>query len=198
MIGSRLSSISRYIRPDKQPVHIERFAFGQGKTGHDAKAPVCFQKQAGPARQNAPVPFVTVVAPGRKTCPFLQTKQVRVSIASLSTQPFPEQKTGRPMHRLFRGLLELHSRYGLLDRSAAQGGLVTSLRLPVAKPSRSPVSGSIDNSLIHDARRRGPLYTGTAVELACLLPPGIGRRARDECDPACHHSNTDRNSRAPC
>jgi hypothetical protein len=60
---------------------------------------------------------------------------------------FPEQKTGRRLHRLFRGLLELHSRYGPLDRSTAHGGLCheASTR-PVALPSRSSASGSIDNS----------------------------------------------------
>src|SRR3954471_19779082 len=30
---------------------------------------------------------------------------------------FPGQETGRPLHRLFRGLLELHSRSGPLDRA---------------------------------------------------------------------------------
>ena len=61
---------------------------------------------------------------------------------------FPEQKAGRRLHRLFRGLLELHSRYGPLDRSAAQGGLCheASTR-PVAQPRRSSASGSIDNSI---------------------------------------------------
>jgi hypothetical protein len=60
---------------------------------------------------------------------------------------FPGQETGRHLHRLFRGLLGLHSRYGPLDRSAAQGGLCheASTR-PVALPSRSSASGSIDNS----------------------------------------------------
>src|ERR1035441_5569959 len=49
---------------------------------------------------------------------------------------FPEQKTGRRLHRLFRGLLELHSRCSPLDRSTAQGGLCheASAR-PVTQPN---------------------------------------------------------------
>src|ERR1035437_2822370 len=61
---------------------------------------------------------------------------------------FLEQKTGRRLHRLFRGLLELHSRYNPLDRSTAQGGLCheASAR-PVTQPNRSSASRSIDNCL---------------------------------------------------
>jgi hypothetical protein len=61
---------------------------------------------------------------------------------------FPEQKTGRRLHRLFRGLLELHSRYSPLDRSTAQGDLCheASAR-PVTQPNRSSASRSIDNCL---------------------------------------------------
>jgi hypothetical protein len=59
---------------------------------------------------------------------------------------FPEQETGRHLHRFFRGLLELHSRYGPLDRSTAHGGLCHEASTqPVAQPSRSSASGSIDN-----------------------------------------------------
>src|SRR6202035_6015495 len=60
---------------------------------------------------------------------------------------FPVLKAGRHPHYLFRGLLRLHSRYGPLDRSTAQGGLrhEASAR-PVARTSRSSATGPIDNS----------------------------------------------------
>ena len=63
------------------------------------------------------------------------------------TRAFPESQAGRHPSLHFRGLLRLHSRYGLLDRSTAHGGLCheASTR-PVALPSRSSASGSIDNS----------------------------------------------------
>ena len=46
-----------------------------------------------------------------------------------------------------QGLLKLHSRYGPSDRSVAQGDLCHEApALPVAQPSRSSATGSIDNS----------------------------------------------------
>jgi len=61
---------------------------------------------------------------------------------------FPESQAGRHPHHHFRGLLRLHSRYGPLDRSTAQGGLCheASNRL-VTQPIRSSATRSIDNSL---------------------------------------------------
>ncbi len=60
---------------------------------------------------------------------------------------FPREKAGRRLHRLFRGLLKLHSRYGPLDRSAAQGSLChEGSTRPFSQPRRSSASGSIDNS----------------------------------------------------
>ena len=51
---------------------------------------------------------------------------------------FPESQAGRHPRLHFRGLLRLHSRYGLPDRSTARGGLCheASAR-PVARPNRS-------------------------------------------------------------
>jgi hypothetical protein len=50
-------------------------------------------------------------------------------------------------HCHFRGLLRLYSHYGPPDRSAAQGDLYHEApALPVTRPSRSSVIGSIDNS----------------------------------------------------
>ncbi len=61
---------------------------------------------------------------------------------------FPAFWPGRHPHYGFRGLLRLHSRYGPPDRSTARSGLChgASAR-PVARPSRSSATRSIDNFL---------------------------------------------------
>src|ERR1039457_3797395 len=60
---------------------------------------------------------------------------------------FPVIQAGRHPRLHFRGLLGLHSRYGPLDRSTAQGGLCheASAR-SVAPTRRSSATRSIDNS----------------------------------------------------
>src|SRR4051812_22139111 len=60
---------------------------------------------------------------------------------------FPVMQAGRHPHHHFRGLLRLHSRYGPLDRSTAQGGLCheASTR-SVTRPSRSSATEAIGNS----------------------------------------------------
>src|SRR5262245_30324910 len=61
---------------------------------------------------------------------------------------FPKWQEGRHPHCHVRGLLRLHSRYGPPDRSAAQRRpLSRGSSLPVARPSRSSATRSIDNSL---------------------------------------------------
>ena len=61
---------------------------------------------------------------------------------------FPKWQEGRHPHCHFRGLLRLYSRYGPPDRSAAQGDLCHEApALPVAQPSRSSATRTIDNSL---------------------------------------------------
>jgi hypothetical protein len=61
---------------------------------------------------------------------------------------FPNWPEGRHPHCHSRGLLGLYSRYGPPDRSAAQGDLCHEApALPVARPSRSLASRSIDNFL---------------------------------------------------
>ena len=57
-------------------------------------------------------------------CPLpRRTRQVHVSIASLSTRPSPVwSQVGVRIHS-FEALLRLYSRYGPPDRSTAQGGL---------------------------------------------------------------------------
>ena len=71
------------------------------------------------------------------------SKQVHLSVASLSHTAFPVIAAGRHPHLRFRDLLRLHSSYGPLDRSTAQGGLCheASAR-PVARPSRSSATRS--------------------------------------------------------
>ncbi len=61
---------------------------------------------------------------------------------------FPVIQADRHPRLHFRGLLGLHSRYGPLDRSTAQGGLCheASAR-SVAQTSRSSATRSINNSL---------------------------------------------------
>ncbi len=61
---------------------------------------------------------------------------------------FPVIQAGRHPHHHFRGLLRLHTRYGPLDCSTAQGGLCheASAR-PVTRQSRSSATRPIDNYL---------------------------------------------------
>jgi len=60
----------------------------------------------------------------------------------------PRFSAGRHPHHHFRGLLRLHSRYGPLARSTAQGGLCRKAPArQVARTDRLPATRSIDNSL---------------------------------------------------
>ena len=69
------------------------------------------------------------------------TERVHLSIASPSRAAFPGLPAGRLPQRTFRGLLGLHTRYGLLDRSTAQGGLCREAPTrPVTQPHRSPAT----------------------------------------------------------
>jgi hypothetical protein len=76
------------------------------------------------------------------------SERVRLSVASPSRAAFPVSQPGRHPHLHYRGLLRLHSRYGPLARSTAQGGLRrrASVR-PVARANRLPATSSTDNSL---------------------------------------------------
>src|SRR5215472_10166458 len=61
---------------------------------------------------------------------------------------FPESQAGRRPQLHFRGLLRLHSRYGPLDRSTAQGGLCRKASTwSVTQPSRLPATRPTDNYL---------------------------------------------------
>src|SRR5215469_14291095 len=57
---------------------------------------------------------------------------------------FPAFRPGRHPHYGFRGLLRLHSRYGLLNRSTARSGLCHEAS---ARPSRSSATRSIETPL---------------------------------------------------
>ena len=71
------------------------------------------------------------------------SRQVLISVASLSRAAFPVIQAGRHPQLHFRGLLGLHSCYGPLDRSTAQGGLCRKASArPVALPSRLPATRS--------------------------------------------------------
>ena len=63
-----------------------------------------------------------------------------VSIASPLTTAFPVSQAGRHPHLHFRGLLRLHSRYGPLDCSTAQGGLCHEASSPASCPTKPLVS----------------------------------------------------------
>src|SRR3954465_9592864 len=85
----------------------------------------------------------------------------------------PGQETGRPLHRLFRGLLELHARSGPLDRATVSGSLCpTASTQPVVLPGRSSASGSIDTASdepsfisLDEAHRRDTLL----AEASCRM-----------------------------
>jgi len=87
--------------------------------------------------------------PFRRAVPITPADQTGAHVDFLPrSRGFPVIQAGRRPHLHFRGLLELHSRYGPSDCSTAQGGLCheASIR-PVAQPNRSPATRSIDNSL---------------------------------------------------
>ena len=93
--------------------------------------------RSGPPRMTRPT-FPTCRAqypdgPGR----------VRASVASPSHAAFPVMEAGRHPHIDFRDLLRLHSRYGPLNCSTAQGGLCHEAPAqPVTQPNRSSATGA--------------------------------------------------------
>jgi hypothetical protein len=71
------------------------------------------------------------------------SRRVLMSVASLSRAAFPESQTGRHPQFHFRGLLRLHLRYRLPDRSTALGGLCRKAPTrPVAQTGRLPATRS--------------------------------------------------------
>ena len=66
-----------------------------------------------------------------------------MSVASPSRAAFPLSQAGRHPRLHFRGLLRLHSNYGPLDRSTAQGGLCHRASIhPVTRTNRLPATRS--------------------------------------------------------
>ena len=66
-----------------------------------------------------------------------------MSVASLSRAAFPVSRAGRHPRLHFRDLLRLHSNYGPLDRSTAQGGLCHRASIhPVTRTNRLPATRS--------------------------------------------------------
>ena len=100
-----------------------------------------------PSCQNGPPPITRITLPtcrahypdGSETGACVDCYPVHAA--------FPVIQAGRHPYLHFRGLLRLHSRYGPLDCSTAQGGLCheASTR-PVTRPGRSSATGTIDNS----------------------------------------------------
>ena len=81
-------------------------------------------------------------------------RQVRVTkslVTNPSTAAFPKFRVSRLLHYGFRGLLSVHSRYGLQTRRVAYatlytgglGGFVTSTAAPIATGWSDPVPGRV-------------------------------------------------------
>ncbi len=105
-----------------------------------------------------------------------------MSVASPSRAAFPGSQAGRHPRLHFRGLLRLHSNYGPLDRSTAQGGLchrasihpVTRInRLPATRSNRQ-LSGWFLPPLVIRAFWAHYDRTGSR----CRAGRAVGRRAR--------------------
>jgi len=90
------------------------------------------------------------VSPNYARSPFLHAvlttpadRNRCASVASLSARAFPVSQAGRHPQLHFRGLLKLHSRYGLQDCSPTIRGLYREASArPVIRPGRSQATGS--------------------------------------------------------
>ncbi len=121
------------------------------------------------SRVSSSIRFVTTTAGIRRKL----TTDSRHSATVCRFKSFPSRQAGRHPQLHFRGLLRLHSRYGPLDRSAAQGDLChEASKRPVTQPPRSPATRSTDNSLGGTVRHRCSAPSGRTV---CLwLIRGLG------------------------
>jgi len=78
-----------------------------------------------------------------------QVRETKSLMTNPSTSAFPKFRMGRLLHYRFRGLLSVHSRYGLQTRQVAYatlytgglGGFVTSTAAPIATGWSDPVPG---------------------------------------------------------
>ncbi len=100
------------------------------------------------SNRNGPPPITRTTFPACRAHYPGGSERVHTSVASPLHAAFPDRQAGRHPRFHFRGLLRLHSRYGPLDRSTAQGGLCHEApRRPVTRPPRSLATRSTDNSL---------------------------------------------------
>ena len=114
--------------------------------------PVRLPPEPPPVAALRPLPSLTTGlprlrgSPFRRAVPTTPADRVGARVDCFPTHAaFPKTPEGRHPHCHFRGLLRLHSRYGPLDRSAAQGDLCHEApALPVTQPSRSSASRPID------------------------------------------------------
>ena len=98
--------------------------------------------------RNGPPPITRTTFPTCRAQYPGGSERVPMSVASPFHAAFPVSQAGRHPRFHFRGLLRLHSRYGPLDRSTAQGGLChEASRRPVTQPPRSSATRSTDNSV---------------------------------------------------
>src|ERR1700740_3006567 len=80
-----------------------------------------------------------------------QVRETKSLVTNPSTSAFPKLRMGRLLHYGFRGLLSVHSRYGLQTRRVAYatlytrglGGFVPSPAAPVATGWSDPVPGRV-------------------------------------------------------
>src|ERR1700758_5349798 len=80
-----------------------------------------------------------------------QVRETKSLVTNPSTSAFPKFRMGRLLHYGFRGLLSVHSRYGLQTRQVAystlypggSGGFVASTAAPIATGWSDPVPGRV-------------------------------------------------------
>src|ERR1700736_5103595 len=100
-----------------------------------------------------------------------------VSVSFPVRAAFPNYLVGRHPRRHFRGLLKLHSRYGLQDCSPAYGGLLSRGSSPASYPAKPlgsyhvlPTTTWVDPPSTDDLRRWGAPLTGWPREFV-VEPP---------------------------
>ncbi len=119
-------------------------ALSDSRTAHRA----CHGVGGATSDRNGPPPITRTTFPTCRAHYPGGSERVHTSVASPSRAAFPNRQAGRHPQLHFRGLLRLHSRYGPLDRSAAQGDLChEASKRPVTQPPRSSATRSTDNSL---------------------------------------------------
>lgn len=103
---------------------------------------------------------------------------------------FPVAQAGRHPHRYFRGLLRLHSRYGPLARSAAQGDLCH--RAPTHSVARTSCLSATRSNRLLSRWNLPPLatraQTGHTVQNCVAKSSGVRNGASQFCArcPPCH------------